>query len=52
MRERNLRVAGPEDGAVRDGLLEELLVVIFRGDVALEQHVSVGIDEAGQDGGL
>ncbi len=52
MGERDLRIARRQDGAVRNGLLEELLVVVFRGDIALQQNVGVGIDKAGKDGGL
>ena len=43
---------GGPDGAVGDRLLEQLLVVVGLGDVALEQDVGVGVDQAGQDGGL
>ncbi len=52
MGERDLRIARCQDGAVRNGLLEELLVVVFRGYIPLQQNVSVGIDKTGKDGGL
>ena len=39
------------DGAKRDRLLEQLLVVIALGDVSLEHDVGVGVDQAGQDRG-
>ncbi len=50
--EGNLRVASGKNGAVRDGLLEELRVVVFLCDVALQQDMGVGIHESGQDGGF
>ena len=37
-----------ENRAVRRRVLQDLHVVIFGGDVALQQHVSVRIDQAGQ----
>jgi hypothetical protein len=33
-------------------LLEELRVVVFLGDIALQQHVGVGIHESGEHGGF
>ena len=39
-------VAGTEDGAIGDGLVQELPVVGLRGGVTLEQEVRVGVDEA------
>ena len=50
--ESDLRIACRQNGAVRNRLLEELLVVILRGDVSLQQNVGVSIDEAGKDGGF
>src|SRR5208282_3002542 len=34
------------------GLLEELLVVVLLGDVALKQNMRVGVDEARKNGGV
>ena len=48
MGESDLRIARRQDGAVRNGLLEELLVVVFRGDIPLEQDVGVGITKPGR----
>ena len=43
---------GGAQGAVRDALLEELLVVVGRGDIALEEDVGMGVDQAGEEPGL
>ena len=40
------RLGGPQ-GAVDGGLLEDLVVVLLLGGVALDQHVGVGVDESG-----
>src|SRR5262249_49875218 len=50
--ESDAGIARGEDGAVGDGVLEELLVVILGGDVAVEEHMSVNIDEAGKHGSV
>ena len=52
MGERDLRIARRQDGAIWNGLLQELLIVVFRSDIPLQQNVGVGIDKAGEDGGL
>jgi len=48
----NARVARAEDSAVRNGILQKLLVIVLRGDVAVEKNVGVRINEAGEDGGF
>ena len=52
MGERDLCIARRQDGAVRNGLLEELLIVVFRSYIALQQNVGVGIDKTGENCGL
>ena len=47
MIERNFGVARSQDRAVRDRFLQELRVVVFRRDVAVEHDVRVHIGEAG-----
>src|SRR5207248_11714879 len=49
-RSSDLRGGGTQR-AVRDALLEQLLVVVGGGDVALEQHVRVRVDQAGEEPG-
>ncbi len=46
--QRDARVAGAEDRAVGDGLVEQLHVVGLGGRVALQQQVRVDVDEARQ----
>ena len=46
--ERTLRRHRAENGAVRSRVLQQLHVVIFGGDVALQQYVGVGVDQSGQ----
>ncbi len=52
MLQGNPRVAGRENGAVGSGLLEQLVFVFLRRDVALQQEMGVRVDEPGQHGHL
>src|SRR3989442_805954 len=52
MLQRNARVAGRENGAIGSELLEQLVFVILRRHVALQQKVGVRVDEPGQHGHL
>src|SRR5262249_29938637 len=46
------RVAGSENGAIRNGLLEELLVVVGCCDIAVEEDVRVRVNEARKNCGF
>jgi hypothetical protein len=50
--EGDLGIARGEYGAIGDGLLEELRVVVFLGDVALKEDVGMGVHKAGKNGGV
>ena len=39
---------GSQDRAVGRGPLQQLHVVVFGGDVTLQQHVGVGVDQSGK----
>jgi len=47
--EGDLGISCGQDGAVGDGLLQELHGVIFFGDVALQKYVRVRVDQSGKD---
>ena len=51
MVERNARIARGEDGAVGDGLLQELRVVFLGGDVPVQKNVRVGVNKARENRG-
>jgi hypothetical protein len=52
MRQRDLRIARGKDGSIRDGLLQQLLIVFFGCDIALQEDVRVRVNKSGQDRGL
>ena len=47
--ERSPHIHGGQNRTVFSGLLQQLLVVIGRRDVALQQHVRVRVDQSRQD---
>jgi hypothetical protein len=47
-----MRALRAPSGAVRNGVLEELFVVVLGGDIAVEKDVGVEVDEAGKNGGV
>ena len=49
--ERDLRIARGENGAIGDGLLQKLRVIVGVGDVALEQNVSMRVRKTGKNRG-
>ena len=51
VRQSDVRIARREDGAVRDGLLQELLIVIRGGHISLQQDVRVRVNESRQHRG-
>jgi len=46
--QRNSRIPGRENGAVGRGLLEQLVFVLLRRDVTLQEQMGVGVDEPGR----
>jgi hypothetical protein len=49
--EGNPRIARSKNGAIGDGLLQKLRVIVLIGDVALEENVSMRVRKTGKNRG-